>query len=71
MKFGDQFLVKHFMRGVSMSRLTLPRYHFTWDVNKVLAYLKSLFPVEDLSLLQLSKKLAKLLASALGQRKQG
>ena len=56
------------MRGVFLSRSTLPRYHFTWDVNKVLAYLRSLSPVEDLSLLQLSKKLAMLLALLSGQR---
>ena len=54
-----------------LSRSTLPRYHFTWDVKKVLAYLRSLSPVEDLSLLQLSKKLAMLLALFSGQRKEG
>ena len=70
-RLGDHFLVKRFMRGVFLSRPTLPRYHFTWDVNKVLAYLRSLSPVEDLSLLQLSKKLAMLLALLSGQRKQG
>ena len=70
-RLGDHFLVKRFMRGVFLSRPTLPRYHFTWDVNKVLAYLRSLSPLEDLSLLQLSKKLAMLLALLSGQRKQG
>lgn len=53
-----------------LSRPTLPKYQFTWDVNKVLGFLKTLSPVQDLSLLDLSKKLAMLFALLSGQRKQ-
>uniref|UniRef100_A0A8W8MU17 Tyr recombinase domain-containing protein n=1 Tax=Magallana gigas TaxID=29159 RepID=A0A8W8MU17_MAGGI len=69
-KLGDHFLVKRFMKGVFLSRPTLPKYQFTWDVNKVLGFLKTLSPVQDLSLLDLSKKLAMLFALLSGQRKQ-
>lgn len=59
------------MRGVLLLRPSLPNYLFTWDVNKVLEYLKLLSPVQELSLLQLSQKLTMLLALLSGQRKQG
>jgi hypothetical protein len=39
-------------------RPALPRYNVTWDVNVVLKYFKGLSPLESLSLLQISQKLA-------------
>ena len=42
----------------------------TWDVSKVLSYLKNLSPLQDLSLLHLSHKLVMLLALLSSQRKQ-
>lgn len=69
-KFGDHFLVKGLMKGFFLSRPTLPKYQFTWDVNKVLGFLKSLSPVQDLSFLDLSKKLAMLFSLLSGQGKE-
>lgn len=58
------------MKGVFLSRPTLPKYQFKLDVNKVLGFLKTLSPLQDLSLLDLSKKLAMLFSIMSGRRKQ-
>ena len=39
--FGAQESVKRFMKGVYEARPSNPRYAVTWEVNKVLNYLKS------------------------------
>lgn len=64
------FLNKRLMKGVFLSRPTLPKYQFKLDVNKVLGFLKTLSPLQDLSLLDLSKKLAMLFSIMSGRRKQ-
>lgn len=64
---GQQPLLKRFMRGVFNLRPAIPRYEFTWDVSKVLTYLKT-FPTSTLK--GVSLKLAMLLALLSGQRIQ-
>lgn len=58
------------MTGVFNLRPTKPKYTETWDVSKVLSFLKTLPPVEDLSLRLLSYKLAILIALTQASRSQ-
>ena len=67
---GDHILVKQFMKGIANSRPSLPRYNCTWDVKKVLEYLETLYPLDQLSLKMVSYKLITLLALCTGQRMQ-
>ena len=67
---GDHPLVKRYMRGVFTKRPSLPKYSASWDVGVVLRFLKTLMPVNKLSLKQLTWKLVMLLALLTGQRGQ-
>lgn len=59
-----------FMRGVFLNSRPKPKYTSTWDVGKVLSYLKSLYPLENLDLKNLTLKLASLIALTTAQRVQ-
>lgn len=67
---GSHPLVVKFMTGVFNLRPSQPKYTETWDVSKVLCYLKGLTPVHDLSLKMLSYKLAMLIALTQASRSQ-
>jgi len=67
---GEHPLVTRFMRGVFSNRPSLPRYSNSWDVSIVLKYLKTLIPVNRLSLKHLTWKLVMLLSLLTGQRGQ-
>ncbi|XP_061166546.1 uncharacterized protein LOC133191815 [Saccostrea echinata] len=67
---GSSSLIERFMRGIFNRRPSLPRYTCTWDVSVVLEYLKTLIPVNTISLRFLSWKLAMLIALLTGQRCQ-
>lgn len=58
------------MKGIFNLRPPIPRYSFTWDVAKVLNYLGSLHPLQDLSMKLLTLKTVALLALATAQRAQ-
>lgn len=60
--FGKHPLVIRFLKGVFESRPAMPRYTAVWDVNQVLDYLKTLSPVNEISLKSLTLKLTMLLA---------
>lgn len=62
--------VKKFMRGIFNLHPPTPRYSSVWDVSKVLSYLKTLGPVSEMSLKQLTFKAVALLALASVQRVQ-
>ena len=47
-----------------------PRYSFTWDVNVLLTFLESWFPLSVLELKQLTLKTAALVALVSAQRSQ-
>ena len=64
---NDKEELTRFMKGVFISRPALPRYSSTWDVNKVLNFLKSL---ADPTLFQLSCKLCMLFLLLSAQRCQ-
>ena len=53
--------VKRFMKGIFELRPTFPKYHIIWDVKKVFNYFRNLQEISDLTLKELSFKLAMLL----------
>ena len=67
---GSHPLVTRFLTGVFNLRPTKPKYQETWDVSKVLCYLKTLSPVETLTLKFLSYKLVMLIALTQASRSQ-
>ena len=68
---GKHPLVCRLLKGVFNLRPPLPRYDCTWDVTKVTSYLKDLGDNEQMSLKQLTQKLAMLLALVLAHRSSG
>ena len=58
------------MKGIFEIKPSLPRYNCTWSTEYVLRFLKSLSSLEELSLLQLTRKLVTLFALTTGQRAQ-
>lgn len=58
------------MKGVFNLRLPLPKYTFIWDVNTVLGYLAHLFPLQSLSLREITLKCVALFALCTAQRAQ-
>ena len=63
-------LVKRFMKSVFVCKKPKPKYLFTWDVSIVLKYLKSLMPLDKLSLKMLTLKTVALIALATAPRAQ-
>ena len=53
---GSHPLISHLMKGIFELRPPQPRLFTTWSVMTVLSYLKSLSPLEDLNLKQLTLK---------------
>lgn len=58
------------MRGVFNVKPPVPKYCFTWDVSLVLNFLKTLYPLEKLTLKLLTFKVTALLALACAPRAQ-
>ena len=56
------------MKGVFYLRPPQPRYTKSWDVSKVLSYVKSLGPNDSLSLKQMTLKIAAFLTILAGWR---
>ena len=68
--FGEQALVKRFMKGIFELRPVFPKYSRIWDVNQVLNYLKSMGSSVSISLKMLTLRLTMLLCLLAGQRCQ-
>ena len=67
---GKRPIIQRYMKGIFDIPPSLPKYTTTWNPNFVLNYINS-FPVnDDLTLKQLSHKLATLLCLMYGQRDQ-
>ncbi|CAB4031951.1 Transposon Ty3-G Gag-Pol poly [Paramuricea clavata] len=66
--FGNHPLVTRFVKGVFVSRPALPRYTELWDISLMFNYLRTLHPVEELNLKELTLKTVMLLAILSGQR---
>ncbi|XP_044588713.1 uncharacterized protein LOC123267891 [Cotesia glomerata] len=63
-------LISRFIKGSSKIRPSLPTYKSTWDVDPVLKKLAAWFPLEDLTLKELTSKLVVLLALGTAHRSQ-
>lgn len=69
-QIGNDDRIKRLFKGFFRLRPPLPKYNVTWDTSLVLDHLSSWFPNEELSLENLSKKLATLLALVTAHRVQ-
>ena len=67
---GTNHLVCRFMKGLYTMKPPLPRYSHTWDVNVVTKFLRTLMPLDSISLKDLSCKLVTLIALTSAQRSQ-
>ena len=65
--FGSHPLVSRFLKGIYETRKAQPKYKTIWDVAIVLKHLKTLEPLEELPLKDLTLKLLLLLLLATGQ----
>ena len=68
--FGNHALVIRFLKGVFETRPSLPRYKDIWNVSVVLDYLKTLSPLEELNLKDITHKTVMLVTLLSGQRCQ-
>ena len=66
----NPLFISRFMKGYFNQRPPRPRYNFTWRVSKVLDYLRTLFPLCNLSLKMLTFKLVALLVLSSALRAQ-
>ncbi|XP_074655638.1 uncharacterized protein LOC141909152 [Tubulanus polymorphus] len=66
---GSDPLVKRLFKGIFENRPPIPKYNDTWDVGIVLRFLKSVEPLHDLSLSDLTKKTLCLMALVSGLRR--
>ena len=57
------------MKGFFELRPTFPKYHVIWDVRKVFNYFRNLPVMSNLTLKELSLKLAMLLCLVLGEQR--
>ncbi|CAG2205297.1 unnamed protein product [Mytilus edulis] len=67
---GRHSMVIRYMKGIFNLRPPRPRYESTWDVSKVLHFLRSLSPVKYLKLKDLTLKLTMLIALTNAARAQ-
>lgn len=69
-KIGEHPTISRYFKGVYRIQPTVPRYTCIWDMSQVLDHLANMYPLEDLSLLDLSCKLATSLALISARRTQ-
>ena len=69
-KIGQHPLVTRFFKGLSSLRPQKSRYKMVWNVDMILDYLKTLWPLKDLSLKMVSLRLVALIALVTAQRIQ-
>lgn len=69
-RIGNNSIISRFLKGVYRLRPATPKYAFTWDVQRVLEYLKRLYPLDNLALPDLIEKTATLLVLCMGHRAQ-
>lgn len=69
-KIGDDKEISRLLKGCFKLKPSAPKYSKTWDVAVVLSFLSKLYPLDNISLLELTKKTVTLLALCTGQRAQ-
>ena len=67
---GEHPIIARLLKGMFHIRPPEPRYSFTWDVNVLLTFLESWFPLSVLELKQLTLKTVALVALVSAQRSQ-
>lgn len=67
---AEERILKRFFKGIYNKKPVRPKYSATWDPNPVLEYLSTLYPLESLTLKDLSLKLVTLLLLTSGHRVQ-
>lgn len=67
---SNVFLITKFMKGIFNICPALPRYRFTWDVSTVLKFLRTLYPLNKLSMKMLTLKVSALIALSCAPRAQ-
>lgn len=67
---NDENLIHRYLKGLRNIKPPRARYSNTWDPHSVLMYLKNLYPLEELSLENLTLKLVTLLALISAHRMQ-
>ena len=67
-KLSDHPLISRFIKGVYHLRPPMPQYTYTWDINLIFEYLKTLDDNNKKDLKTLNQKLAILLLLLSGQR---
>ncbi|KAL0882504.1 hypothetical protein ABMA27_000971 [Loxostege sticticalis] len=67
---GSDEQVSRLLKGVFKCRPSIPKYNTVWNPQVVLDFMENLFPHTDLTLSQISKKLATLLALCTASRVQ-
>lgn len=67
---GEHTIISKFLKGVFNLRPSLPKSCVTWDTRNVLEFLRSWYPLKNLSLFQLSIKTVLLMLLISGQRGQ-
>ena len=67
---GKHPIIARLLKGMFHIRPPEPRYSFTWDVNVLLTFLESWFPLPVLELTQLTLKTAASVALVSAQRSQ-
>lgn len=66
----DEKIINRFLKGVSNIRPPKPKYSFTWNPDPVLTYLEAWYPLQSLSLKNLTYKLVTLMALTSASRVQ-
>nr|CAH7760331.1 unnamed protein product [Callosobruchus chinensis] len=69
-KNSDKIIFKRSLKGIYNQKPSMPKYQATWDPHPVLLHLARLYPLEEISRLQLTMKLVTLLALITGHRLQ-
>lgn len=67
---SDDVRMKRFLKGINNLRPARPKYNVTWDTKPVIQCLENMYPLDNLSLKELSMKLSALLILITGQRVQ-
>lgn len=70
LKEDDQNIIKRILKGMYNSNPPKPKYNFTWDPHPVLNKMAEWFPLDKISVKQLTFKMVVLLALISGQRLQ-
>lgn len=69
-KLEEEKILKRFIKGISNIKPSRPRYENIWDPEPVLIYLGNLYPLDSLTLWELTTKMVTLLALITGHRIQ-